>query len=98
MYLFYVEQPPSHIMQNIKRDIFNFLWDFRKIRVNMTTAAMPISEGGLGILDIEVQCKAIKSALIAKLIKDAPKQWAWIELMLYHLNMFRDAQQGLEVP
>ena len=31
---------------------------------------MPIAAGGLGIIDIETQCKAIKCAVISKFLKD----------------------------
>lgn len=96
-YLAYVETPPTNIIQEIQTDIFNFLWNYRKVRVNRTTVTMPIKIGGLAILDIETQCKALQCSLIAKLIRDAPLQKAWTELMLYHLNMFRNACQGINI-
>ena len=43
---------------------------------------MPIKEGGLGIIDIETQCKAIKCAILAKFIKDRNKNKPWREIML----------------
>ena len=38
---------------------------------------MPIKEGGLGIIDIETQCKAIKCAVLSRFLKDIQndKQW-----------------------
>ena len=30
-YLAHVETPPKHIIQDIKRTIYNFLWNFRKM-------------------------------------------------------------------
>ena len=59
-YLAYVETPPKAIIQEIGRDIFNFLWNYKKVRINRVTTRMLIKEGGLGILDIETQYKAIK--------------------------------------
>ena len=69
-YLAYVETPPKHIIQDIRRTVYNFLWNFKKIRVNRVTTTMPINEGGLGIIDTETQCKAIKCAILSKFLKD----------------------------
>ena len=42
-YLAYVETPPKPITTDIKKAICNFLWNFKKIRVNMVTTTMPVS-------------------------------------------------------
>ena len=96
-YLAYVETPPKHIIQDIKRTIYNFLWNFKKVRINMITTTMPIMIGGLGIIDIETQCKAIKCAVISKFLNDIQKQKAWAEIMLWHLNRFRNAKHGINL-
>ena len=95
-YLAYVETPPKHIILDIKRAIYNFLWNFRKVRVNMVTTTMPITMGGLGIIDIETQCKAIKCAVISKFLNDLQQKKVWAE-MLWHLNRFRNAKQGINL-
>lgn len=33
-YLAYVETPPKNVIQEIKRDIYNFLWSYNKIHLN----------------------------------------------------------------
>ena len=33
-YLAYVETPPKNVIQEIKRDIYNFLWNYNKIHIN----------------------------------------------------------------
>ena len=96
-YLAYVETPPKHIIQDIKRAIYNFLWNFRKIRINMVTTRMPTTIEGLGIIDIETQCKAIKCAAIAKFLRDIQEQKVWAKTRLWHLNLFRNAKQGINV-
>ena len=96
-YFAYVETPPKHIMLDIKRAIYNFLWNFRKVRVNMVTTTMPINMGGLGIIDIETQCKAIKCAVISKFLNDLQQKKVWAEIMLWHLNRFRNAKQGINL-
>ena len=96
-YLAYVETPPKAIIQEIGKDIYNFLWNYKKVRINRITTQMPIKEGGLGIIDIETQCKAIKCAIVAKFFKDRNKNKPWTEIMLWHLNQFRNARQGIHI-
>lgn len=96
-YLAYVETPPKHIIQDIKITVYNFLWNFRKIRINMVTTTMPVTTGGLRIIDIETQCKAIKCAVISELLNDLQQQKVWTEIMLWHLNRFRNAKQGINL-
>ena len=96
-YFAYVDTPPKNFIQDIKKDIYNFLWGYKKIRINRVTTTMPINEGGLGIIDIESQCKAIKCAIISKLLIDIQQNKSWTEIMLWHLNKFRDAKQSINV-
>ena len=96
-YLAYVETPPQAIIQEITRDIYNFLWGYKRIRINKITTTMPIREGGLGIIDIKTQCKAIKCAIISKFLRDIQYNKAWTEIMLWHLNRFRNANQGINL-
>ena len=62
----------------------------------MVTTTMPILIGGLGIIDIETQCKAIKCAVISKFLNDL-QQKVWAEIMLWHLNRFRNAKHGINL-
>ena len=58
-YLAYVEKPPTDIIQNIRKDVLDFLWNYRKVRANRNTITLPIEMVGLAIIDIETQCEAI---------------------------------------
>ena len=51
----------------------------------------------LGIRDIETQCKAIKYAILSKFLKDIQNDKQWTEIMLWHLNRFRDAKQRINL-
>ena len=48
-YLAYVENPPADIIQNIRKDILDFLCNYRKVRVNRNTIMLSIGMGGLVI-------------------------------------------------
>lgn len=69
-----METPPQTVIQEITRDTNNFLWIYKKIRINRTTVTMPIKEGGLGIIDIETQFKAIKCAILSKFLRESAQQ------------------------
>ena len=73
------------------------MWSYKKIRVNRITTTMPIKDGRLGIIDIETQCKAIKCTALSKFLKDIHNDKQWTEIMLWHLNKFRDAKQGINL-
>ena len=65
LYLAYVEKPPTEIIQNIRKDILDFLWNYRKVRVNRNTNTL----GGLAIMGIETRCEATQF-ILAKFIKE----------------------------
>ena len=67
-YLAYVGKPPADIIQNIRKDIHDFLWNYRQVRVNRNTITLPIEMGGLAIMNIETECEAIQCSILAKFI------------------------------
>ena len=93
-YLAYVERPPEKIIQKIRKDIHDFLWNYRKVRVNRNTLTLPVEMGGLALIDIETQCKAIQCSIIAKFHREINKNKIWTKLMLWHLDQYRNAKQG----
>ena len=63
----------------------------------MSTTTIPVKDGGLNMLHVESQLKALKCSLLAKLVADLYKDKAWVKLMLYNLDSFRTAEQGISV-
>ena len=92
-----MEIPPQDVIQDITRDIYNFLWGYKKIRINKITTTIPIKDDGLGILHIKTQCKAIRCAKISKFLRDTQNNKAWTEIMLWHQNRFRNPKQGVNL-
>ena len=58
-FLAYVEKQNAHIIQNIRKNMHDFVWDYRKVRVTRNTITLPIEMGGLVIMDIETQSETI---------------------------------------
>ena len=73
-YLAYVEKPSANIIQNIRKDLHDFLWNYRKVRVNRNTIR-PLEMRGLAIMDIKTQCEAIQCFILANFLgKEKSKQ------------------------
>lgn len=81
------------IIQNIRKDIYNFFWSYRKGRVNRNTITPSIEMGRLVIIDIEIQWEAIHCSILAKFIKKKNQSKAWIGI--WHLDHNRKAKQGV---
>ena len=93
----YVEKPPADIIQNIKKDIHDFLWNYRKIRVNKNTNTLPIEMEGLVIMNIETQCEAIPCSILTKPIKEKSQHETRTDLMLWHLDQYWKLKQGVSI-
>ena len=65
----------------------------KKIRPPRHLAQLPISKGGLGILDIDTQLNSLNIKWIQKLL--VPTNALWKDLMLYRLNLILNSNQGL---
>ena len=85
-YLAHVEKPPTDIIQSIPKDILDFLWNYRKVRVNRNTITLPIEMGGLAIMDIETQCEAIQCSILVKIAKKKNQNKTWTDLMLWQFG------------
>ena len=48
-------------------------------------------------MDIETQYKAIQSSVLAKFIKQKNQYKTWIDLILWNLNHYRKAKQGVSI-
>ena len=96
-YLGTVEKPPADIIQNIRKDIHDFLWNYRKVRVNRNNITLPIEMGALARMDIETQIEAIQCSILAKFIKEKNQDKTWTDLMLWHLDQCRKAKQGVNI-
>ena len=52
-YLMSVEKLPANIIQNIRKDIHDFLWNWKKVSANRNTITLPIKMRGLSVMDTE---------------------------------------------
>ena len=60
-YLEYLEKLPADIIQNIRRDIHDFFWNYGNVKTSRNTIMPPTEMGGLAIMDIESIAKPSKA-------------------------------------
>ena len=72
----YVEKPLAGIVQNKRKDIHDFLWNYRKVRVtkNKKKHYTAYRNGMLARINIETQCEAVQCSILAKSIKEKCKK------------------------
>ena len=54
-YLATIFPPPQDIIKDIEGAIFEFLWYKRKDKINRKTMYLPVSQGGVGLMDINLK-------------------------------------------
>ena len=52
---------------------------------------------GLVITDTETQCEDIQCSILAKFIKEKNQNKTWTDRMLWHLDQYRKAKQGVNI-
>ena len=52
---------------------------------------------GLAIMDIKTQYKAIQCSVLAKFIKQKNEYKTWANLILWNLDQYRKAKQGINI-
>lgn len=58
--------PENDFIKKVKRVIFNFIWN-KHDRIKRNTLRGKIEEGGIGVIDIELKLKALKSSWVDRL-------------------------------
>ena len=53
--------------------------------------------GGLAIMDVETQCEPIQCSILAKFMKEKTQNKTLGDLMLWHLDQYRKAKEGISI-
>ena len=81
-YLFLtLPNPPGDFLKELNQILFKFLWNNKPDRIKRTVACRPVSEGGLGMVDIFSYVKALKLIWIRK-VCDISYIFKWKSLIL----------------
>ena len=84
---------PKYIKKQIEKMIYDFLCEGKKIHPPRHLVQLPISKGGLGILDIDTQLNSLKIKWTQRLLNSNSALWK--NLMLYRLSLNLKSNQGL---
>ena len=81
-YLFLTLPNPSRdFLKELNQTLFKFLWNNKPDRIKRSIACRPVSEGGLGMIDIYAYVKALKVIWMRKAL-DETKVHTWKSLLL----------------
>ena len=72
---------PDHILIKLDKILFEFLWDAKPAKIKKSTIIAPISEGGLGMIDINSTHQAAKIGWIRRLNSNTNDKWKSIMLI-----------------
>ena len=75
--------PETHIKE-LNKIIFSFLWNSKREKVKRVVIFNPISQGGLGMIDLDSRIKSLKLSLLPKILNDSKKPWK--NICKYWLN------------
>ena len=65
--------PPNSILCDIQKSIFEFVWGFKRNRINKKVSTKNIAEGGIGIPDIKNYIMALKLTWIKRILTSTHK-------------------------
>ncbi len=65
------------VVKEINRILYNFIWN-KKDRIKRKTLIGPIKQGGLNMIDVESQFKALKAAWMARIMNAEECEWNFL--------------------
>ena len=68
-FLVQVGKPPANIIQNIRRDIHDFFWNYREIKTNRNTTMLHTEMEGLVIMVTKKQCEPTQCSIQQNVLK-----------------------------
>ena len=86
LYISSVIQIPMEIIKRMERMIFKFLWRGPD-KVMRNTVINSVENGGLNLMDIETQIKALRLAWIPRILESNKKR-PWKSYFIYYLKPY----------
>ena len=80
--------PSEKMYKQLNKMLFEFLWDGKPDKIKRKDAKLPLENGGLGMIDIELFDKALKLTWIRRLLKGDAKWKTLILSLCPKLNEF----------
>jgi hypothetical protein len=97
-YVASVTSPPGPILNEVKKVVWEYIWNNKKQMVSRDQCYKPILEGGLGMTDIDTQCKCLKLKWLTKLMEGNGKENNdAIKLGLFFISNFDKSFKEIQV-
>jgi len=77
---------PLEVCEKLDKKIDIFVWNGRKRRIKKAVLYKPISEGGIGQINLQAYFEALKASWVPRILKQQNHQWAG--LPIFYLNYF----------
>jgi hypothetical protein len=74
---------PHYIIKQVQQLLYKFIWK-SKDKIKRTYIINSVEDGGLSMIDIELQCEALKAVWLNRILQD--NQNSWTRLPKYYLN------------
>lgn len=95
-YVATVSIPPTRIIQDIIREVWNFIWNKKRHAVSKEQCLRPLEEGGLGMIDIEKKCKCLRMKWLTQ-IMDGTENSDAIRLGYFFVENFDKSFNSVQV-
>ena len=76
-----IPDPPHAFMNDLNKEMYNFLWDGKKNKLRKDVIGRPLEKGGLGMMDINSFLGALKSSWIGRV-------WNNVNLQYHISNLY----------
>ena len=77
---------PLNVCEKLDKEIDKFLWNGRKRRIKKAILYKPITEGGIGQLNLQTYFEALKASWVPRILRQQGHQWAG--LPAFYLSYF----------
>ena len=81
-----LDDPPVHIINKIKSEIFNFILDSKPDKIKRSVLMQDYKNGGLKLLNLDYFIEALKAGYIRRIF-DENNKGMWKEFYLEKLNI-----------
>ena len=77
---------PTEILKKVEKLCFGFIWNSNE-KIKRNTLIGPIVEGGISMIDLELQVKSLMAAWIPRILKSQDKPWTIYAQYYIYVNM-----------
>ena len=86
LYLASVIHVPAQVIQEVKKNVVDFIWDSKPKKIAYDVMIQGIENGGLKLVDFESKVKSLKLGFIKRLLQNKTGKWRYTAAKFYKTN------------